>query len=305
MNDIEIFFEEYEKWLQSDIENSDRLDESMSERFDEFSTIVNDMLKAYQEVKREIYSDTNTEYVDLECVDTKGFLYKPEVYIIFKKPNATKAMFIPNACRYDSITDTMSNAEFIYYENEDTLNIYVFKKSMYHELQHAYRHYQILKQEDINKNLNGKIAHEKQLYADFIDNERINNICMEIYYYTNINEIDGHMSSMYAFLEKTPQINTRNYKKYLKFIPGYKFIERLKDIQNIFNNNYIEMYPGIKKQIGNTFYEIYSHNPIDKYNNLTPQKCFKLTKRKVNQSLLYAEKIFYRNIKESLKALKR
>ena len=110
---------------------------------------------------------------------------------------------------------------------------------------------------------------------------------------------------MYPYIKDNKEINIKNYKQYLNEIPGYNVIEKLKTYQNYFNNDNIEKLNKIKKQIGDALYKVYIKQLYYKDRKLTPDNCFYLTKNKINNALLYAQKKFYEFLKASLTELKR
>lgn len=298
LNNIECIFEEYEKWLQNDLEN--HINESSKDVLKQINNIVSDFEASLN------YADYGVEnglhYIKSKNVVVDGFLTMPTFYIFFTKNLKEIGLFGDSECYYDVITDTMYEAVFTYTEKIKTypnIDYDKFRETMFHELQHAYRHYQILKKEEENKE---KLRSEKKIYLDVLSNDIINKLVKYIYYYTNTNEIDAHLTEMYPYLQKHKEITIQNYKNFLNKIPGYEIIEKLKKYQNYFNNQYIENYPKIKEQIGNGFYQIYSKEKYYQVRcNLTPSKCFYMTKDRVNQALLYTEKKFYRILKEIIK----
>ena len=296
-NNIEEIFEEYEQWLQDNLEN--KLNESSKYVLDQINNILKDfeasLNYAYHNVSNGIH------YIESKHVPVDGFLYWPTFYIFFTKHTKESGAFYNSQCEYDVLTNTMWGAKFNYFETEEdypNINYNKFREIMFHELQHAYRHYQILKKDDENKE---KIQSEKNIYQDILSDNIIKGLVKNVYYYTNKDEIDAHLAEMYPYLQEHKEITIENYKQYLENIPGYIIIKKLKIYQNYFNNIHAEQYPKIKDQIGNGFYKIYNQQKYYQLqNNITPSKCYYMTKDRVNETLLYVEKKFYKLLKQIL-----
>lgn len=312
-NNIECVFEEYEKELQKIIVSKGIVNESISKLFDVFKHIVDTFEVSLNYATHKV--ENNIGYIKSLRVPVDGFLENPSFYILFIKKYKEGGSFIPSNCYYDTITDKMCEAKFIYYERTKdypSIDMEEFKKTMFHELHHAYRQYQILKQEEINKeeNLNQNIKNQKvknsdDIYQYTINNDTLLNIIKNIHYCTNIDEIDSHFNEIFPYIETHKEINTKNYKNYLNNIPGYEIILKLKKYQDYFNNGSIEKLKKVKEQIGNGFYEIYKNDFIYQYKKLTPDKCFYMTKNKVNDTLLYAQNKFYRYLYDAFNKLNR
>lgn len=308
MNNIEHIFEEYEKSLQNEIEMNSSINESKQEMFNIFNKIVDDFEASLNYASHGTENTNNVHYVESLNIPVDGFLDNPSFYIFFIKGAKDKGAFFETNCYYDEMSDKMPNAKFMYTETEKDypdMDIKSFRKTMFHELQHAYRHYQILKQEEEDKEINIKVKNEQDIYGNIISDNTIKNLVKYIFYYTNINEINSHFSEMYPFLKNNTNINIKNYKQFLEEIPGYNLIKRLKTYQNYFNDNNIEKLNKLKKQIGEALYNVYKNQLYYKERKLTPDNCFYMTKDKVNNALLYAQKKFYEFLYNALTELKR
>ena len=67
----------------------------------------------------------------------------------------------------------------------------------------------------------------------------------------------------------------------------------------------IEKLNKIKKQIGEALYKVYIKQLYYKDRKLTPDNCFYLTKNKINNALLYAQKKFYEFLQQTMISLNR
>lgn len=303
-NNIETIFEEYEKWLQNNVFTN--LNESKDEIWSEFDGIIKDMEAELSYGVHLKENGLNTISATNIATNEKSFLYHPNVIVVYEDNDYAEAEFIENKCYYNGIENKLCDVLFKYYEEPKIypkINYNRFWRSMFHELQHAYRYFNILKREEENKEKNVKVDVENDIYNNFFEDETIKEIVVELFYQLNQDEINSHLFEIYPFLKTHTEINRDNYKNYLSVIPSYNIIENLKYFQNIFNNTNAEKLPNIKIQLGKELQKTYGK--VSYYNSLTPEKCFKLTRKRLNSTLLYTQKQFYRYLHDAFVKLNR
>lgn len=106
-----------------------------------------------------------------------------DAYSLLKEQKIREHFFETN-CYYDEISNKMPDAKFMYNETKEDypdINIMEFRKTMFHELQHAYKHYQILKQEEENKDINSKVKSEQDIYSQVLSDDIIKNLVKNVF----------------------------------------------------------------------------------------------------------------------------
>lgn len=306
--------QDYEQWLQEDLLKVDyqsTVNESKEEMFQTFDDIVKQLYKAVKNKK--VHKIDNQYYIDALINLKKCFIKNVKITVTFDINSTEQGYFLYGKSWYNFLTDKIEDVYLGYIEittSSPKINEREFYRSMFHELQHVYRHYFILKDEELKKRskqdveTSQKKDTENYLYNNFMK-PSMGNFTKNLFYCLNTNELNSHFSEIYPFVKNNKDINFKNYKQYLDIIPGYEIIKRLYEYQHILNNDYIEQNPFIKTEIGQSFFDVYNKNPFYQYKNLTPNDCFIMTRKKVSSVLLYAEKKFYQFLKSALTRLKR
>lgn len=178
-----------------------------------------------------------------------------------------------------------------------------FYGPMWHELQHAYRHYQFKLAEVGSKTprkpFNGEVVNQlhynrSQKFGGDVSkffNTRT------ILYFTDQNEINSHLHEMVPYIEFNNNINFNNYREYLDNIPGYDIVKILKFFASKFY--IVEEDEELRNELTRQCRLIFQND------KLTPSQCVYKTRNRLNNSALYAEKQFYKMLNTTLKKFKR
>lgn len=315
-NNIYNICKEYEHWLQNDLLTEDYnipLNESKGEMFNTFDNITKKLFKGYKK-NGLYYKDTEGIYHlenNFDFSSDVKFLNKVTLRITFDKNETEQGNFIYSKSWYNFASDKLEDVEITYnevYKNFPNISKDEFYKTIFHELQHVYRYSQKEKQEETrklnNRTVKPKSETENYLYDKFVSDE-VATFTKNLFYCINRNEINSHFSEIYPYIKNNKKINFTNYKNYLKDIPGYNIIQRLYEYQYYLSDEYTKQNPFVKEEIAQSFYNIYSNNQFYKYKRLTLDGCFNMTRKRVDNTLLYVEKKFYQFLKAALTKLKR
>lgn len=196
----------------------------------------------------------------------------------------------------DGKTQQMQGVVFGYtdYLRDDfTVNKINFYESMWHELQHAYRQYKLILG-GVDDYTNLKHYNNALKYGENVG--RYFNT-KSFFYLSDKNEIDSHMHEMIPYLEQHSEINFDNFREYLENIPGYNIVKLLK----FFSTNFymVEQDDELRNELTRQCRQIFDDN------KLTVRDCVYRTKKRTQNSVLYAEKQFYKVLSTTLNKLKR
>ena len=182
-----------------------------------------------------------------------------------------------------------------------------FFLSMSHELQHAYRFFNICLTNQTNVDNENK---RKKIYQRSIINgeeKYIQRNVKELYYKTEKDEIMSEANRLFEFIRQNEYINSHNYKEYEEELPLYTTVETLKDSAKTFDKflKNKEVYNDVISAIGNYFNEIIGEDIspslgfIKLRNKVINAEMF--ASRKSKRTLAYAFQKFNRfPIKENL-----
>lgn len=312
MNNI---FGEYEEWLQYCINKNgnflieEKLVEERGTNYEEFKKIIDTILISLEYAVKGV--ENNYKFLlSKNIIIDNAFLYKPTLQIIWENNNTTEAYSSLGKAYYNNIDDKLCDVKIVYYEgnyNFPKYDVMSLKISLWHEIQHIYRQYKVLKKEFENEEINNKEKNYRELYTVRENDDTINRAIKAALYYSDINEINSHLNEMIPYLETHKNINFKNYKNFLSEIPGYSIITYLKEIASIYNDK--NMYSNSKfvEKVGNVIYNrLYKNNTYYMNNdNLTPNECIKRLRRRLNSAVLYAQKQFYKILSYTLDKLQR
>lgn len=194
--------------------------------------------------------------------------------------------------------------EYTDYLNSDfEVNRIEFYKSMWHELQHAYRKYQMLLAELTEKGPrkpdNGNainLKHYNNAMKYGVDVGKYFNV-RNFFYLSDKNEIDSFFHEMVPYIQEHKEINFTNVKEYLESIPGYNVVKILK----FFANNFyvVEQDEQLRNELTVQCRKIFEND------KMTVSQCVYRTKNRVQNAALYAVKQFYKILGTVLKKFKR
>lgn len=319
---MENIIKEFSQWWKTEISNCTRYDvptrmfllEERGVNYEQFNSIVSQLynyLKQFEDLPYlkhpdgYLYFTTNPLQLNDVFIKTAFFTIYPsneEDYL------ANGASFVFKELKYDNKLDKCINCHIELYANPlkyinfDGIDVIQF---LWHEIQHVYRQYNILKQECIKGKTNVKANAENNLQSDVLNyygNDYIDFIRM-IYYLTDKDEIDARMQEIIPFLLKHTNINRNNYKEYLsEFIP-FQFIQYLKGLKTYFQVNILAS--DDVENIGNFIKSLYKHNEYYAFSKISPSESVKKLYNRFLQSILYAENQFYKILFHMFQKLKR
>lgn len=323
-NKINSYFKDYENFLQETVENHSLF--SVSNIFslcehrglnDEYGNIVDYVWEYVKDCEKDsYYLETKDEYVIITptIYFHEGHFIsdlRVEIHLSTKYDNSG---FYKSLSKYDIKQDKLTNVFIKIHQEVDEWNISVnrleFYKTMYHELQHIYREFNVqkeidtLEQSDKEKsnakrdieNRAGKTYNNFMTFNDDRLKQSFIDKVIDMFYITETNEINSFMTSMFPYLQEHNEINFKNYLQYKEDIPGYDIVMALENYQKMLEG--VESV-NLKKGIG----EVISENIYNgKYNGLS---CFNLFYKRVCNSLFYAQKQFYKILSYSLEKLGR
>lgn len=168
-----------------------------------------------------------------------------------------------------------------------------FYELMAHELQHAYRFYNIFlsnnsyNDEEKKKNERDITAYNMQKYA----NSTIERDVSIIYYLSERNEISSESNKLYEYIRNHQEINEGNFEEYFnENLPLYpmkmslgNFLEEVDSKTDLENTGYI-------KKVGETFKKIIG----DK--KMTPSRAFIKFRARVADAYMFASRLFNRTL---------
>lgn len=314
--------ENYEKWLQKRLDNfgneniinvillekDAKKDEGSGTKYDDFTNIYNAIIASSNYASTRVEDGKNC----LVCktpVDN-AFLYDITYKIIFDKTPKYDGGFAYNYGYYNPKDDKMHGAFFVFYEKEydyPKIEGLGFKETVWHELQHTYVQYSVLKRaNEQNVITNTKINNQREIYQNFLEDDKLVDLIQDTFYYTNRNEINSHLNEMIPYLKEHEEINFTNYKKFLSFIPGYYVIEKLKNMQEGFETAMANDYKNkFRYSFGKMVIDKFNSVDFYKFKKLSPVQCTNRTFNRLNNALIYAEHQFYKILSYTLKKLGR
>ena len=258
-------------------------------------------------LKKEI--NNTKQLISNEIIIDNEFLEKPSLKIVWDKGSNDEAVTSLGKSVYNPINDTICNVFITFYENDNEYPHYnedELKKSLWYEVQHIYRQYWVLKTEYEKSCINQKEKNYREIYTLREEDSTIHRSIKAALYYSDINEINSHLNEMIPYLEKHTEINFTNYKNYLNEIPGYNIILKLKELSSIYNNLIMYQKNNFTEKVGKVIYnKIYSKSYFYNDKNITPYECIKRLRLRLNSSVIYAQKQFYKILSHSLDKLQR
>lgn len=307
--------EEYEKWWLNELDTYHqngfwdriRIDETRGTNIKDISIIlkkVKEVIKDYiGKPYGRIHSVTQmvTETIDFsnEDVFMKDLTLVLKPYRFNENPRISGS-YSQSVSKYDEETDKMyDNRVTLFGESlqKFVIDPETLDETLWHELQHAYRQYCILKENSLkNTNSNPKIKNYDEAYGKSAEcslNYGGNwTKIRQMLYASDTNEIDSKMQEMIPYIEKHKEINFTNYKKYLKELPSYKFLMGFKSLLNdceFYYNNKIG-----RNNMGIMLQYIYDENPKYSGLNWTKEHYSKVLYNRMKKMYLYAEHQFYK-----------
>lgn len=312
MNDI---YEEYERWWINELDSYHqmgfwerlRIDETRGTNIKDISVIINkieNLLKTYYGKPFErINSASQIVTPPIDFSNDNVFLNDLTLVLrpyINGSNTKIAGSYKQSISKYDEKCDKLCNNVITLF-GEDRMKFVADKETLYetlwHELQHAYRQYGILKQNYENDvGYDYKTKYYNQAYfngVDYCQNYGGNWVTMrQMLYVSDINEIDSKMQEMIPYIDKHKEINFANYKKYLNNIPSYIFLKGFKSLLEACEYYYHNKLG--RENMGIMLYNIYMDNPKYSKLNWTYEHYAKVLYNRMRKNYLYAENKFYK-----------
>ena len=277
-----------------------------TKRIDESRGIVDEYLPIVDELYGALLHDTpmalNIEesYLVYTLIDYKlrqdnVFLGSCTVVVLTGMENGDSRFDFSNST-ISRDTNKLLDAKFTIRIGSRMLNSengkYEFYEMMAHELQHAYRYYNIFlsnnsyQDEEINK------------YRKYVNSLNIMKNAQNqneydvgtIYYISETNEISSEANKLYEYIRNHEEINEGNISEYYNELPLYSIKESL--------SSFLERLDYLAKQEGinyvNNIGEIFKR--IINNNSLSPSKAFIKFRGRVINGSMFADKLFKRTI---------
>lgn len=198
----------------------------------------------------------------------------------------------------------LKNITFNISINEKFLNTVNGKNEFFlimsHELQHAYRFFNIcLTNQTYVDNENER----KNIYQRAIINgneKYIQGNVKELYYKTERDEIMSEVNKLFEYIRQNKNINSHNYKEYEKELPLYSTVETLKDSVRTFDKflKNRDEYKDVIITIGSYFNEIIGED-------ISPSLGFIKFRNKVINAAMFASRKYKRTLAHAFQEFKR
>lgn len=311
---MENIHEEFEKWWLNELDTYHqngfwkqvRIDEVRGTNIKDFSLIINkakELIDKYEGIpfkKINGYNEIITKKIDFS---NDNIFMKDLRFIIRPYSNYTNiklsGAYLFSEAKYEPSTCTITNNTIILYGGDE--DGFIMKNSdldiiLWHELQHAYRQYRLMKENydksiKYNKNDNYELSYgmASELPKYFGSNGLK---VKQMIYISDKNEIDSHMQEMIPYIEKNKQINFSNYKSYLKDNPSYKFLRLFKEALE--DCDYYSTSVNAINNMGIILKAVYSNLPKYERLNWTIEHYFKIFHNRMKKMYIYAEQQFYK-----------
>ena len=176
-----------------------------------------------------------------------------------------------------------------------------FYKTMWHELQHAYRTYRfLLGEKNRNRKTDNSYAINTKHYLNALKyGENVGkwfNV-RNFFYLSDRNEIDSFFQEMVPYLKEHNEIDFGNVNNCLDSIPGYNVVKILKFFSD--NFNIVENDEELREELTRQCRKIFEND------NLTISQCVYRTKKRAYNAASYSIKQFYKILYTTLNKFKR
>lgn len=308
-------FETFEKWWLNELDTYHqngfwkqvRIDEVRGTNIKDFSLIINkakeliDKYEGMQFKKISGYNEIVTKKIDFsnDKIFMKDLRFIIRPYSDYTNIKLSGAYLFSEA-KYEPSTDTVTNNTIILYGGDE--DGFIMKNNdldiiLWHELQHAYRQYCLMKENydksvycnDKNDNYELSYGMASELPKYFGSNGLK---VKQMIYVSDKNEIDSHMQEMIPYIERNKQINFSNYKLYLKDNPSYKFLRSFKEALE--DCDYYSTSVNAINNMGIILKAVYSNLPKYEKLNWSVEHYFKVFHNRMKKMYIYAVQQFYK-----------
>lgn len=306
---METIFEEFARWWTDEIRFSNDMSlpsrmyfcEARGNNYEEFNNIVIQLYNYLNGFNGKPYlRDANGErYFITQPVILTGSFIKSATFTIYPTNDEyyldNGAGFNYHKLKYDKGESKCYDCELTFYaHNSDVIdfkNIDVITL-LWHEVQHIYRQYCILKKEVDNGKPNTKARYSNEFQSNvlrYYGNQKIDFI-RDIYYLTDRDEIDARMQELIPFLQNHKDVNRSNYKWYIQDSTSYQFLQYLLSMRTYFQ---IEVLASDDiEQIGNFIKKLYKETNYHSDTNISPTETVNKLYKRYCESIVYAQHQF-------------
>lgn len=308
---MESIFDEFVHWWIEELRNAPSIQlpnrmyfcEERGTNYEEFNDIVTTLYHYLKQLEGTSYIQSKDGYLYFTTKPlnlTNCFIN--DVYFTIYPSNSNDYLangdsFIYNELKYNKDTDKCTNCHIELYANPcEAIN---FKKlniieHLWHEVQHIYRQYCILRQENIKGKPNVKANYDNDFQSRILRINGTNGLdfIRDVFYLTDKDEIDARMQELIPFLQQRTEINRNNYRQYLEEFTPFQLIQDLKNFKNIYQI-YI-LASDNKEEAGKIIKDLYSNNEYYSSVKISANETVDKLYKRLCQSILYAQNQFYK-----------
>ena len=224
---------------------------------------------------------------------------------VFTNSNGDNSYFDGGKCNLIQDGEKLSNVVFGIYINNKFLNSENGKNefflTMTHELQHAYRFFNICL---TNQSCIDKENNKKEIYRRSLIDGSENNLEMKvktIYYISERDEIMSEANKLFEYIKQTKELNIHTLKDYENdSLPLYTIVMSLKNTVEMFDTFVTKRnkYEDLIKKIGEIFNKITNEN-------ITPSVGFVKLRNKIINAAMFADRKYHRTLAYAFKKFNR
>lgn len=319
---MENIFNEFEHWWDLEIRRqpSVRLPsrmiftEARGTNYEEFNNIVTKIYERLKEYEGVPYLKDNNvySYFTLNPISLNDCFIKDITVTTYPSNSndylANGASFDYDKLKYDSELDKCTNCYIGIFGNSsqsiDFKHIDILSY-LWHEIQHIYRQYCILRQEYIKGKPNTKANFSNRFNTNALNyyGNNIVEFISELCYLIDKDEIDARMQELIPYLQRHKEINSSNYKRSLKDFTSYQLILDLKNMKFYFQINILAS-DEIEK-IGKFIKQMYTDANYYSTAKVSPIKSAYCLYYRLCRAIIYAQNQFYKILFYTLQKLGR
>ena len=238
------FFKDYDEYLLMEsglannglkLWNSKVLQEDRG-IIDDYDLIIDELYQAIIKTRPTPFNDSNCylHYTLLDYHMNLNCFIETLNLTVLTGSNDDNSYFDGGRCRILPDGSKLGNVSFSISINNKELDTEVGKKEFYlmmtHELQHAYRFFNICltNQSYVDRENDRKTKYETALKGS-PDDGFIKHSVQEIYYKSERDEIMSEANKLYEYIKQHEEINSRNLKEYETELPLYPLIASLEE----------------------------------------------------------------------------
>lgn len=308
---METIINEFSQWWNDELRYSNDMRlpsrmyfcEARGTNYEEFNSIVTQLYNYLDKLNGKPYLK-NTEgkqyFITKPIVLAECFI-KDVTFTIYPTDDewylSNGAGFDYTLLKYDKNEEKCYNCQLtLYANNSDVIN---FKgidviSLLWHEVQHIYRQYNVLKKEDYNGKPNDKVNYSNTFQSNvlrYYGSQKVDFI-RDICYLTDKDEIDARMQELIPFLQSHKDINRSNYTWYLKDCSSFQFIQYLKNLKPYFHFEILAS--DNIENIGTFIQRLYKETNYYSNANISPIESVNKLYKRYCEAIVYAQHQFYK-----------